>query len=56
MPNRKRKGKKKFDCGHIGFGKYCHLCEQIKNGELIRKDGKYIKPEVIKDEPKIQAK
>lgn len=24
-----------FECGHKGFGKYCHLCKQLETGELI---------------------
>jgi hypothetical protein len=25
----------KFECGHVGFGQFCHTCEQLKRGELI---------------------
>lgn len=32
--------KKNFDCGHRGFGKYCHFCPQIEKE----------KEEVVKDE------
>ena len=24
----KRRRKKRFDCNHVGYGKYCHRCEQ----------------------------
>ena len=30
-----RKQKKKFDCGHIGFGTYCHFCEQKEKQKKI---------------------
>jgi len=39
------KKRKKFECGHSGFGKYCHLCKQLSEGKLIQSEGKYIKPE-----------
>ncbi|HIK31156.1 MAG TPA: hypothetical protein IGS17_18755 [Oscillatoriales cyanobacterium M59_W2019_021] len=26
MPHRSRRWRKRFDCGHRGFGKYCHCC------------------------------
>ena len=35
--------RKVFDCGHAGFGKYCHLCKQLKSGELIVNEfGKHV--------------
>lgn len=29
MSHRSRKHKKRFACGHRGFGRYCHYCEQL---------------------------
>ena len=35
--------RKVFDCGHTGFGKYCHLCKQLESGELIEDEfDKYV--------------
>ena len=31
-----------FECGHVGHGKFCHRCEQVKRGELIEKGDKLI--------------
>jgi hypothetical protein len=30
MSRRSRKHKKRFDCGHRGFGRYCHCCAPKK--------------------------
>lgn len=30
-----RKEKRFEPCGHTGFGQFCHLCKQIKSGELF---------------------
>jgi hypothetical protein len=41
--------KKKFpECDHIGYGKYCHLCKQLKTGELVKEGNKYY-PKKIKN-------
>ena len=35
--------KKKFeDCGHTGYGKHCHFCEQVEKEILIKRGNKYI--------------
>lgn len=31
-----------FACGHVGHGKFCHRCEQLKRGELIEKGDKLV--------------
>lgn len=31
-----------FACGHVGFGKFCHLCAQVETGEMIKEDGKIV--------------
>lgn len=32
------------NCGHKGQGKFCHLCKQLEQKQLIRKEnGKYIR-------------
>ncbi len=42
-----RRQKKTFkDCGHRGFGKYCHRCKQLEEAEL---DGNVLK--VLKTYP-----
>lgn len=34
MSHKRRRQKIKFqDCGHTGFGKYCHFCKQIAAGK-----------------------
>lgn len=35
-----RKNKKRFSCGHRGFGAYCHRCEQADKLEEMAKSGK----------------
>jgi hypothetical protein len=43
--NRKYRGasrKVEFECGHVGKGKFCHRCEQLKRGELIEKGDKLV--------------
>ena len=45
--------KKNFKCGHRGFGKYCHLCEQIKKGELIKVEKKYVR--MVDEAPKVTS-
>lgn len=36
------KQKKHFEpCGHLGFGKFCHRCNEIKLGRLVQIDGKW---------------
>jgi len=45
------KKRKTFECGHRGFGKYCHLCRDIELGRIRKNDvGKYEKVEVKKNE------
>lgn len=34
--------KVEFTCGHVGRGKFCHRCEQLKRGELIEKGDKLV--------------
>lgn len=41
------KRKTRFECGHYGFGKSCHLCKQIKNNELIQFKDKYYTPKQL---------
>lgn len=38
MSRKSRRQKKRFSCGHVGFGKYCHLCKQKKEGYDFSKD------------------
>ena len=45
--------KKNFVCGHRGFGKKCHLCEQIKKGELVKVESKYVR--MIDGAPKVTS-
>jgi len=35
-------GKVKFPCGHVGRGRFCHLCRQIERGELVAKGDKFV--------------
>lgn len=46
--------RKVFNCGHTGFGKYCHLCKQLKSGELKTNEfGKHMpNPEHISESMK----
>jgi len=37
MSRRSRKHKKRFDCGHRGFGQYCHYCADRKKRRLAAK-------------------
>lgn len=30
------KKKKRFDCGHLGFGKFCHLCQDKTGNTFYR--------------------
>jgi len=46
MGHKPRVQKKKFDCGHIGFGQYCHTCTDIKSGILIKTEQKELKMKV----------
>lgn len=34
-----RRRKKRFECSHYGFGRYCHRCEQEGVGEKQRPVG-----------------
>ena len=34
-----RRRKKKFECDHVGFGKYCHKCFAEKGEKLGLKSG-----------------
>lgn len=48
MAHKSRIQKKKFDCGHVGYGEHCHLCEDVKRGRLVRtKQGKYLPPSKV---------
>jgi len=48
MAHKSRIQKKRFGCGHMGFGEYCHLCEDVKNGKLVKTTrGKYIPPSKV---------
>ena len=43
MSRRSRKHKKRFPCGHRGFGRYCHYCAQLaaaKQAKLSRRQAK----------------
>ena len=33
MSHKRRRQQTKFECGHKGFGKYCHFCKQIAAGK-----------------------
>jgi len=46
-----RKRKKKFPCGHKGFGKECHLCKDLKNGKLIEIEDVLISP----NDPRVEV-
>ena len=35
MSHKRRIRKKKFECGHKGFGKYCHRCQDEKTGKPV---------------------
>ncbi|MDX2214577.1 MAG: hypothetical protein SFY66_14900 [Oculatellaceae cyanobacterium bins.114] len=34
MSRQSRKYKKQFDCGHKGYGQYCHRCEGVKSQQI----------------------
>jgi len=46
MGNKSRTQTKKFDCGHRGYGQYCHVCADIKSGILIKTEQKELKMKV----------
>ena len=48
MGHKSRIRNKKFECGHVGLGDYCHLCEDIAKGKLVKtRQGKYLPPEKV---------
>lgn len=34
MSQATRRQKQKWECGHRGFGKYCHFCKDVKAGRV----------------------
>lgn len=48
MTHRARTQRKKFECGHIGYGQECHLCKDIREGRLVKtRQGKYLHPSKV---------
>lgn len=37
MGHRSRRQRNKFECGHVGFGKYCHTCRDLAAGRITLK-------------------
>lgn len=43
MSGRRRKHRKRFDCGHRGFGQYCHCCAEMVAARRCRQQAKQAK-------------
>ena len=57
MRRRSHRRRKQFDCGHQGYGKYCHYCKQQRDGHDFRRDRGITKGKIKeeKEEMEIQA-
>ena len=45
------KRKKRFDCGHLGFGRYCRPCEEKRRARAARQASKESRRRLLEESP-----